>query len=173
MQLNNTNNGVFGVDMRSDLVVDLKTSIGKKNLKKIYTYRDRKRKAMVGLRNAYLGDDRSEVHALGKLWLSLLDHTLCQVSDRALMYFSVNPHCHKHDLIGLCIEWHDFDRFLEFANKIPNYQDWVNEVVYERKTLIESDVYLRTRDRSTDLLLRPTSVAFFDSAEAMSLVNDL
>lgn len=160
----NTNNGPRLEDIHAGLIQTLRDLLGKKNLKKIYTYRERKRKTMMGLRDAYEGHDRSEVFAASKLWLSLLDHTLWQLTDQAKIYFAMNPHCYKHKIVGLCLEWHDFDCFLEMINKVPGYQLWVDEMIEGRKGLAECDLYLRDDPRTSDLLLRPTNVLFVDES---------
>lgn len=164
----NTPKSVYAPPTQINAIEHLQRSVGQSNLRKIYTYRERKRNAMLGLCYAYVDEDRGEVYALGRLWLSLLDHTLWHLTHRGKIYFSINPHCYEQKLVGLCYEWHDFDRFLTYAYKLRNYQAWINEVVHDCKSLIESDVCLRTHPTSSDWTLSPASATFYNTPAVLT-----
>lgn len=149
-------------EMHQALVEVLREYMGAKAIKQIYTYRERRRKDMVKLWMSYDGEDRRIVHALGKMWLRALDHTLWNVDGQTNVYFTPDRALYEMNIVGLCYEWHDFATFLEVVNKLPGYRDWVEEVETNGGYNPEQNVTFRTAPNSSDRLLRPTSAVFYD-----------
>ena len=137
-------------------------AIGNRNLKKIYSYREMRRKQMHGLIQEYMGEDRKVLHALGKLWLRALDHTLWEVHHRSTVYFAPELQLYELGTVGLCYEWHDFATFAQIANALPGYDHWVE--LLETDELAARTFYLRPKPNCGDPLMRPTSTMFYSIA---------
>lgn len=115
-------------EIRADQVSCLKELLGKRRLSELYHHRERCRKDMLGFLIEYKGDDKSHVHALSRLWLRLLDHTLWNLDNQKNTVFTPDPRLEMSGTIGLCLEWHDFVNFISAVHVLPGYRQWTEEV---------------------------------------------
>lgn len=144
--------------IHTELTDHLRQSLGESRLANICHHREQCRRDMIGFCQEYSGDDRKLMFALGKLWLSLLDHTLWNIDNRSNLYFAPDLRLYDLNIVGLCYEWHDFADFAHIADKLPGYSEWAQKI--ESDEYVSMHFIFRTRPSSPDLLLRPTSAEF-------------
>jgi hypothetical protein len=149
-------------EIRADQVSCLKELLGKRRLSELYHHRERCRKDMLGFLIEYKGDDKSHVHALSRLWLRLLDHTLWNLDNQKNTVFTPDPRLEMSGTIGLCLEWHDFVNFISAVHVLPGYRQWTEEVDDLGGYNAWQSVLFRRRTQGSDYILRPTSAVFYN-----------